>query len=97
MYLGVKAVVAVSIERIHQANLCNFGILPLLFKNAADYQSINNGDKLELSNVYSSLEKGQFILKDLTTGKDIPLSLFATDTQKKTLLSGGRLNEIKGN
>ena len=97
MYLGVKAVVAVTIERIHQANLCNFGILPLLFKNAADYQSINNGDKLELSNVYSSLEKGQFILKDLTTGKDIPLSLFATDTQKKTLLSGGRLNEIKGN
>ena len=97
MYLGVKAVVAVSIERIHQANLCNFGILPLLFKNAADYQSINKGDKLELSYVYSSLEKGQFILKDLTTGKDIPLSLFATDTQKKTLLSGGRLNEIKGN
>lgn len=97
MYLGVKAVVAVSIERIHQANLCNFGILPLLFKNTADYQSINKGDKLELSNVYSSLEKGQFILKDLTTGKDIPLSLFATDTQKKTLLSGGRLNEIKGN
>ena len=97
MYLGVKAVVAVTIERIHQANLCNFGILPLLFKNAEDYESIKYGDKLELSNVYSSLEKGQFILKDLTTGKDIPLSLFATDTQKKTLLSGGRLNEIKGN
>lgn len=97
MYLGVKAVVAVTIERIHQANLCNFGILPLLFKNAEDYDSIKYGDKLELSNVYSSLEKGEFILKDLTTGKDIPLTLFATDTQKKTLLSGGRLNEIKGN
>ena len=97
MYLGVKAVVAVTIERIHQANLCNFGILPLLFKNAEDYESIKYGDKLELSNVYSSLEKGEFILKDLTTGKDIPLTLFATDTQKKTLLSGGRLNEIKGN
>ena len=97
MYLGVKAVVAVTIERIHQANLCNFGILPLLFKNAEDYESIKYGDQLELSNVYSSLEKGEFILKDLTTGKDIPLTLFATDTQKKTLLSGGRLNEIKGN
>ena len=97
MYLGVKAVVAVTIERIHQANLCNFGILPLLFKNAEDYESIKYGDKLELSNVYASLEKGEFILKDLTTGKDIPLTLFATDTQKKTLLSGGRLNEIKGN
>ena len=97
MYLGVKAVVAVTIERIHQANLCNFGILPLLFKNAEDYESIKYGDKLELSNVYSSLENGEFILKDLTTVKDIPLTLFATDTQKKTLLSGGRLNEIKGN
>ena len=97
MYLGVKAVVAVTIERIHQANLCNFGILPLLFKNAEDYESIKYGDKLELSNVYSSLEKGEFILKDLTTGKDIPLTLFATDTQKKTLLSGVILNEIKGN
>ena len=97
MYLGVKAVVAVTIERIHQANLCNFGILPLLFKNAEDYESIKYGDKLELNNVYSSREKGEFILKDLTTGKDIPLTLFATDTQKKTLLSGGRLNEIKGN
>ena len=97
MYLGVKAVVAVSIERIHQANLCNFGILPLLFKNPEDYEVINEGDKLELSDVYSSLEKGEFTLKDLTNGKEIPLSLFATDTQKKTLIFGGRLNEIKGN
>ncbi len=97
MYLGVKAVVAVSIERIHQANLCNFGILPLLFKNPEDYEVINEGDKLELSDVYSSLEKGEFTLKDLTNGKEIPLSLCATDTQKKTLIFGGRLNEIKGN
>ena len=97
MYLGVKAVVAVSIERIHQANLCNFGILPLLFKNPEDYEVINEGDKLKLSDVYSSLEKGEFTLKDLTNGKEIPLSLFATDTQKKTLIFGGRLNEIKGN
>ena len=97
MYLGVKAVVAVSIERIHQANLCNFGILPLLFKNPEDYEAINEGDKLELSDIYSSLEKGEFTLKDLTNGKEIPLSLFATDTQKKTLIFGGRLNEIKGN
>ena len=97
MYLGVKAVVAVSIERIHQANLCNFGILPLLFKNPEDYEVINEGDKLELSDVYSSLEKGEFTLKNLTNGKEIPLFLFATDTQKKTLIFGGRLNEIKGN
>ena len=97
MYLGVKAVIAKSIERIHQANLCNFGILPLLFDNPDDYELIKEGDKLEISDIYSSLEKGKFILKDLTANKDIPLTLFAQDAQKKTLLSGGRLNEIKGN
>ena len=97
MYLGVKAVVAVSIERIHQANLCNFGILPLLFENPEDYQLLQQGDELEISDVYSSLEKGKFTLHDITTGKDIPLVLFAQDAQKKTLLCGGRLNEIKGN
>ena len=97
MYLGVKAVVAVSIERIHQANLCNFGILPLLFENPEDYQLLQQGDELEISDVYSSLEKGKFTLRDITTGKDIPLVLFAQDAQKKTLLCGGRLNEIEGN
>ena len=96
MYLGVKAVVAVSIERIHQANLCNFGILPLIIDNKEDYDEMNSGDKLVLSDVYSSLEKGKFTLHDLTLGKDIPLTLFATEVQKKMLMAGGRLNEIKG-
>ncbi|MGN1164443.1 MAG: aconitate hydratase, partial [Candidatus Ornithospirochaeta sp.] len=68
MYLGVKAVVAVSIERIHQANLCNFGILPLLFENPEDYSRIDEGDKLSLSSVFSSLEKGKFTLLDNTKG-----------------------------
>ena len=36
MYLGVKAVIALAIERIHSANLVNFGILPLFFANAGD-------------------------------------------------------------
>lgn len=95
MYLGVKAVVAVSIERIHQANLCNFGILPLLFENPEDYASISQGDKLSLRNIFSSMKDGKFTLLDETTGKEIPLTLFATEVQKKMLLAGGRLNEIK--
>lgn len=95
MYLGVKAVVALSIERIHQANLCNFGILPLLFKNEEDYRSIEQGDELELDSVLSSLEEGTFSLVDRTKGITIPLTLFASEAQKKMLLAGGRLNEIK--
>ncbi|MBO5770383.1 MAG: aconitate hydratase [Spirochaetales bacterium] len=95
MYLGIKAVVAVSIERIHQANLCNFGILPLLFENEEDYEKISQGDELRIDNVHSSLKDGKFILMNLSKGWDIPLKLFASDIQKEQLYYGGRLNQIK--
>ncbi len=95
MYLGVKAVIAKSIERIHQANLCNFGILPLVFDNPADYDQIAQGDKLSLSDIFSSLEKGKFILKDETRDIEIPLTLFASNVQKEMLIKGGRLNQIR--
>ena len=48
MYLGIKAVIAKSFARIHAANLVNFGIVPLLFDEAADYESIAEGDVLFL-------------------------------------------------
>lgn len=95
MYLGVRAVIAVSIERIHQANLCNFGILPLLFKNKEDYDRLDQGDLLELCDTLSCIDKGEFILKDKTKNIEIPLTLFATELQKEMLKKGGRLNQIK--
>ena len=95
MYLGVKAVVAISIERIHQANLCNFGILPLIFENEADYEKINQGDDLMIYSAHSSLKDGKFILSNMTNGYDIPLKLFASESQKEQLFYGGRLNQIK--
>ncbi len=94
MYLGIRAVCAVSIERIHQANLCNFGILPLLFENEEDYGKIDQGDELELPDPQASVLSGSFILRDRTKGIDIPMKLFASEEQKRTLLAGGRLNEV---
>jgi len=43
MYLGVKAVIAKSVERIHAANLVNFGIISAVFKNVSDYDKIRAG------------------------------------------------------
>ena len=40
LLLGVKAVICKSFARIHQANLVNFGILPLTFENEGDYDRI---------------------------------------------------------
>ncbi len=94
-YLGLKAVIAKSIERIHQANLCNFGILPLLFQREEDYERLKEGDVLELRNVHSSIEKGELLLLDKTQNIEIKLTLFASEEQKRMLLKGGKLNLLK--
>ncbi len=38
--LGVKAVITKSFERIHRSNLVGMGVLPLNFKNEADYDKV---------------------------------------------------------
>ena len=96
MYLGVKAVMALSIERIHQANLCNFGILPLTFKDPADYEYLDQGDRLVIENAVSQVKAGGDIeVKDLTSGKLFKMKLDVSALQRKMLLAGGRLNQIK--
>ncbi|MCP4751760.1 MAG: aconitate hydratase [Proteobacteria bacterium] len=47
-WLGIRAVVVKSFARIHVANLVNFGIVPLTFANAADYDKIKQGDNVSI-------------------------------------------------
>ena len=91
MYLGVRVVITKSFARIHVANLINAGIMPLTFKNADDYDSINQGDKLTLSNVFEGMDKGVLTLKNETSGKEIQVACDFTDRQKKILKAGGLL------
>ena len=46
MFLGVKAVVAKSMARIHRNNLINHGVIPMLFENPSEYDGISLGDRL---------------------------------------------------
>lgn len=93
-YLGVKAVIVKSFARIHLANLINFGIVPLTFKDPADYDKISEGD--ELSVEIGDL-KGNCILKNVTKGIDIELEHTLSDTDAEILKAGGKLPWIKKN
>ena len=77
LYLGIKAVLVKSFARIHRANLINAGILPLTFVNEADYDSISQGDVLELADIRAKVEAGeqQLTVVNKTTGKEIPVLL----------------------
>ena len=95
MYLGVRAVITKSFARIHVANLINAGIMPLTFKNPEDYDKLNEGDKLTLSNVFEGMDKGEIILKNETTGDSFALSVSFTERQKAILKAGGLLSYTK--
>jgi len=96
MYLGVKAVVAKSFERIHAANLVNFGILPLTFANEADFDAIGANDRVEIEDIKASLLKGaDLVLKDATNAKSIALKYSLSSRQRDILLAGGMLNYTK--
>lgn len=95
MYLGVRAVITKSFARIHVANLINAGIMPLTFKNPEDYDKLNQGDKLTLTNVFDGMDKGEIVLKDETTGESFPLSCSFTERQKAILKAGGLLEYTK--
>ena len=45
-YLGVCAKIVKSFARIHKANLCNWGILPLTFKYPSDYERFRKGSRV---------------------------------------------------
>ena len=95
MNLGVRAVITKSFARIHVANLINAGIMPLTFKNPEDYDKLNQGDKLTLTDVFSGMDKGEITLKDETTGESFPLSCSFTQRQKAILKAGGLLEYTK--
>lgn len=91
MYLGVKAVIAKSIERIHAANLVNFGIVPFYFANESDYDSLEQGAEVVISGIRSALEHGDEVVNAKIGGKEIKLKTSLSRRQRNILLAGGLL------
>jgi len=91
-YLGVKAVIVKSFARIHLANLINFGIVPLTFKDPESYASIDVGDSLEV--IIGDL-RGDVKLKNLTKGNEIELTHTISELDAEVLKAGGKLPWIK--
>ncbi|HVZ81466.1 MAG TPA: aconitate hydratase [bacterium] len=96
MYLGLKAVIVKSFARIHRANLINFGILPLTFVQAAEYDLVNQGDQLEIPDLKQVMKVDHpFPVKDVTNGKTFQVVHGLSARQKEIILAGGLLNWTK--
>jgi len=95
-YLGQVAVLAKSYARIGWQNLVNFGIMPLEFVNPQDYDSISQGDELEIIGLRDALEAERSIpVKNLTKDMVYPMTHSLSARQVEIMLCGGLINHFK--
>lgn len=94
-YLGVRAKITKSFARIHKANLCNFGVIPLIFKDPRDYEKMNVGSSIILEGIRKHIESGEKEIPIKTDGTTIVALLDVSDRQRKFLLAGGALNFVR--
>ncbi|WP_442756167.1 aconitate hydratase [Methylocystis sp. JAN1] len=66
-YLGLRVVIAKSFARIHRQNLVNYGVLPLVFAHAEDYDRLDIGDRLNCADIRDQLAHGPGVV--FKTGK----------------------------
>ena len=93
MYLGIRAVITKSIERIHKANLINFCIVPIEFAGQADYDKIKPGDRLQIDNLLEAIETSDEVkIIDKTGSFEFLGKLVFSAREREILLSAGLLN-----
>lgn len=96
MFLGVKMVVAKSMERIHKANLINFGIIPAIFSNPDDYDKLASDDMLIIDNVRDIVSSGnKLVVVNENNGSQITLNVDLTSRERKMILAGGLINATR--
>ncbi|MBI5204686.1 MAG: aconitate hydratase [Nitrospirae bacterium] len=96
MHLGLQAVIVKSFARIHKANLINFGILPLQFRNLSDYENIEKGNVLVIKDVINSLKGSQvYRVENITKASTFEVVSDLNDRQKEIILKGGLLPYTK--
>ncbi len=96
MYLGIKAVLAKSFARIHHTNLVNFGIIPLVFESPADYEMLQQDDRLVIGNLHEQLESGRITIANRTRGCTFTVRHELSPRQIRIVKAGGLLLEVGG-
>jgi aconitate hydratase len=92
MALGVRAVIARSFARIHQANLINWGIVPLQFEDPGAYDAVQQGDQLKIEDLRSQLAAGQpLTVVNARGGARFGVRCPLTPRERDILLAGGLL------
>jgi aconitate hydratase len=88
-FLGLRAVLAKSFARIHWQNLANFGIVALEFSDPADYDRIEQDDRLVLTGLREQLHGNEITVHNATRDEDYRLTHRLSARQLDAVLAGG--------
>lgn len=94
-YLGIRVKIAKSYARIHKDNLCNFGIIPLTFKNPADYDILSTASKIVFHDIRNHIAQGNNEIPAQVGGREITTLLEVSLRQRQSLIAGGMLNLVR--
>lgn len=95
MSVGMKVVIARSFARIYRRNMINNGVVPLVFKNAADYESIQKGDLLFIDRVFEQVQKDRVVVENRSRGNTFETVFDLTPRERDLLLKGGLLGSLR--
>jgi aconitate hydratase len=94
MHLGVRAVIAKSFERIHEANLVNFGIVPFIFQDIKDYEAVQSEDEFSIADIKAGLMAEKIVIRNQRSGRELTVLHHLTPRQVEVVMAGGLMNYI---
>ena len=96
LYLGIKAVIAISFARIHRSNLINAGILPLIVEDPSVIETIEIGDVLSMDDLHHAVDQhGSILVHNETRDTHFTCTLNLSPREAQVVRRGGYLNTIR--
>jgi predicted aconitate hydratase len=93
--LGVRAVIAKSFARIHRRNLIAQGIVPLLFKDQADYERAELGQTWHIANLHAIAEGEDELEVEIEGGDTFTVTHDFLPREREIVVAGGLIRYLK--
>jgi aconitate hydratase len=93
--LGVRAVIAKSFARIHRRNLIAQGIVPLLFKEEADYERAELGQTWHIANLHAIADGEDELEVEIEGGDTFTVTHDFLPREREIVVAGGLIRYLK--
>ena len=93
--LGVRAVIAKSFARIHRRNLIAQGIVPLLFRDEADYDRAGLGQTWRVSGLHSIAEGADELEVEIDGSDTITVTHDLLPREREIVVAGGLIRYLR--